>query len=177
MWLKAMDVVNFIDQHCGYRCVVSTYGKFCKWPTEEIREWMLILIIASWHTLCLRRLVCGVIVHYLCFGCFLCFVNAMCCHPLPYETMDLAHNVTSWHCAHHCTKTSISVTHAKCPYDNPHPRVYHINAIIYLLIYIYISQIYILHIYGVTTQGTCHAYPKLLHISPNRTGRREDAPR
>ena len=73
--------------------------------------------------------------------------------------------VTSGHRAHHCAKTGVSVTNAKCPYDNPHPRVYHINALIYVLIYI--SQIYILHIYDVTTQGTCHGYPKPLHSSPS----------
>ena len=75
--------------------------------------------------------------------------------------------VTSGHRAHHCAKTGVSVTNAICPYDDPHPRVHHIYALIY--VHIYISQIYILHICDVTTQGTCHGYPKPLHSDSGKT--------
>ena len=72
--------------------------------------------------------------------------------------LGLFDDVTSRHRAHHCVKTGVSVTYAKCPYDNPHPRVYDINVLINVHIYIY----YI--IYDITTQGTCQCYPKPLHI-------------
>ena len=92
---KAMDVAYFIDLHGGFSCLSNSCGYICKRPTKAIKEWMLILILVLWQTLCLRRSVCGVIVQYLCFRCFLCFVYVGCCHPLPYESMDLAHKPQS----------------------------------------------------------------------------------